>query len=76
MCNLVGVEAINFINSSFCHHLVPSQPRQVLSRTISSNAIFVNWTEPAEMNGVLVKYQVIIIIIMIIEIYIVQTPYT
>ncbi|KAL9967588.1 hypothetical protein ACROYT_G025850 [Oculina patagonica] len=37
---------------------VPSQPRQVFAKAVNSNAIFVNWTEPVEMNGLLVKYQV------------------
>lgn len=37
---------------------VPSQPEQVMARAVNSTAIFLNWTEPSEMNGLLVKYQV------------------
>ena len=47
-----------FISAKLCHISVPSQPLQLFADTVNSTAIFVNWTEPAEMNGHLVKYQV------------------
>ena len=30
----------------------------MFAKAVNSTAIFVNWTEPAEMNGHLMKYQV------------------
>ena len=30
----------------------------MFAKAVNSTVIFVNWTEPAEMNGHLVKYQV------------------
>ena len=38
--------------------IVPSQPTEVKAMAVNSTTIFVNWTEPAEINGVLLKYEV------------------
>ncbi|XP_068670555.1 receptor-type tyrosine-protein phosphatase F-like [Montipora foliosa] len=37
---------------------VPSQPVLVEATTVNSTSIFVNWTEPEEMNGIFLKYEV------------------
>ena len=34
----------------------------MFAKAVNSTAIFVNWTEPAEMNGHLVNYQVCLVL--------------
>lgn len=38
--------------------LVPGQPNDLKAEAINSSAVFLNWTEPLEPNGILLKYQV------------------
>ena len=58
MCGQILLYSFENYRGSVCHCLVPSQPRHVVARALNSSAIYLNWSEPADKNGVLLYYQV------------------